>query len=204
MRSRVILLVAFVVLLSTLARGNDVPIGFLSFDVFIPAGSGPGINAFDLFNFTGPSWGPAVGPLYAADSLTFDNASLTVDFQGGSSQIINLGDLDPGELLDSGGNPVVQFPSTDVFTSAVFTATLSQSSFMLSDGTTVNAASSISADLLPSSGGSLQAGVDFVTINAESPGAMPEPDTAQCLLITLAGICLLNVLVRARESRSFK
>jgi len=113
-----------------------------------------------------------------------------VNFQGGSSQVIDLGNLDPGELLDSGGNPVVQFPSTDEFTSAVFAATLSQSSFKLSDGSTFNAASSISVDLLPSSGSLLQAGVDFGTINAE-PLTAPETDSANCLVIALAGICPL-------------
>ena len=46
-------------------------------------------------------------------------------------------------------------------------ATLSPTSFKVSDGTTFTARAPISLDLLPSSGSSVRAGVDFVVINAE-------------------------------------
>jgi hypothetical protein len=195
-KRRVVLVLAAVLFASAVARADQIPIGLVSFDVFIPASAtGPGTNAFDIFNFTGPTFGPTVGPPYAADSLTFDNATLTVNFQGGSSQVINLGNIGPGELLDSMGNPVVQFPSTDSFTSAMFAATLSPASFMLSDGTTFRARASVSADVVPSSGSSLQAGVDLAVINAV---VVPEPNTF--VLVGPATIWAF-VILRRKQSR---
>jgi len=203
MKWRLSLAFASMILVSTVAPADQIPIGYLSFDEFIAAGSGVGINAFNLYNLTGPDWGQAFSPsAFASDGLTFDDASLTVNFQGGSSQVISLGNIDPGILSDSSGNPVVQFPSTDNFTSAVFTATLNQSSFTLSDGSTFVADESISADLLPSSGSSLQAGVDFVTIEAQSATAMPEYDreTTLTLLLWLALIGTVGIVRRDRNS----
>src|ERR1700722_7937108 len=93
------------------AAASPIAGGFLSFDVFIPAGSGPGTNSFDMFNLTGSSYGPLAGSIYIATSVTLDDAVLTVFPSSGSPQIFDLGDVGPGELLDSEGDPVVQFPS---------------------------------------------------------------------------------------------
>lgn len=188
MKRQVILILALL-FGSCLARASEIPVGFVSFDEFIPAsGSAAGINAFDVFNFTGPSFGPVVGPPYSADSLTFTSASLTVNFAGGSSQSFILGDIGPGELLDSSGNPVIQFPSTDNFSSAIFTATLSPTTFTLSDGTTFTASGSIPSDLTPS-GPRLIAGTDFAVVNAEQPQVtpVPEPGTLFLLVTALTG-----------------
>jgi len=196
-KRRVVLVVASVLLASALVRADQLPIGLVSFDVFIPASAtGPGTNAFDIFNYTGPTYGPTVGPPYAADALTFDNATLRVNLQGGSSQVVNLGSIGPGELLDSGGSPVVQFPSIDNFTSALFKATLSPTSFMLSDGTTFKASASVSAHLVPSSGSSLQAGVDLVVINAQPVTVTPEPGTWVLVGTGLALAALFSILGR--------
>jgi hypothetical protein len=198
MKRHIIFMLASVLLASAVARADQITVGLLSFDVFIPSsGTTPGVNAFDIFNFTGPVYGPTVGPPYAADPLTLDNASLTVDFRGGSSQVIKLGNIGPGELLDSSGNPVVELPSTDVFTSALFTATLSPASFVLSDGTAFGARAPISVDLTPSSGSSLVAGVDFAVVNATP---IPEPNTLVLLGSTLIGI--FGILRRKQRGRA--
>jgi MYXO-CTERM domain-containing protein len=189
MKRYVVLALVLLGIASTPAVASEVPIGLLSFDVFIPAGNGPGIDAFDIFNFTGPTYGPFAGAPYAADALTLDNAILTVYFLGGSSQLV-LGpeDIGPGELL-FGGFPPVQFPSNTQFVSAVLSGTLSQTTFTLSDGSTFTASPSISVDLTPSSGGVLVAGVDFVPIYAESAAAgTPEPCTGVLLLLGLVGV----------------
>lgn len=189
MRRIVLLVFASFWIASLPAVAGDIAIGFFSFDVLIPAGAGPGVNAFDVYNLTGPVFGPSIGSPYAADSLTLDNATLTVNLQGGSSQLIDLGDIGPGELLDSSGNPVVQFPSTAEFISASLTATLSATTFQLSDGSTFNALPSISVDLIPSLGPLLAPGVDFSPIFAEPAStATPEPSTAKLLGYGLAGI----------------
>jgi hypothetical protein len=91
----------------------------------------------------------------ATDLLTFLSRSLP-PMGGGSPLVIPLGDLGPGAL-----NPIdpVQFPDTSLFTEAIFTATLNQTGFLLSHGTTsVVGSSSISTAILPSSGASLEPG----------------------------------------------
>lgn len=168
---------------------SGVVTGLLSFDVFIPAGIGPGVNAFDIYNFTGPGYGPVAGTPYAADSLTFDNTVLTVFLVGGSSQVFDLGNIDPGELLGSDGSPIVQFPSTTEFTSAELTATLSPSTFMLSSGANFAAVPSIAVSLTPSSGDMLVAGVDVAPVYAEPAStATPEPRSITLIAIGLLGL----------------
>ena len=71
-------------------------------------------------------------------------------------------------------NILVQFPASDDFTSAWFTATSSPTTLMLSDGTTFRASAAISAALMPSSGPLPVAGTDFVVVNAV---VIPEPGT---------------------------
>lgn len=178
------------------AKAGEVTIGLLSFDVFIPSsGAAAGINSFDVFNLTGPSYGPAVGPPYASDPLTFDSASLTLNFSSGSSESISLGDISPGELLDSSGNPIVQFPSTDDFSSAVFTATLTPTTFTLSDGTTFAASGDITADLTPSSGSALVAGTDFAVINAESAPVISAAESSPFLSFLLVDLLTISAFL---------
>jgi hypothetical protein len=66
----------------------------------------------------------------------------------------------------------LQFPSTMSFTGAIFTATLSQTTFVLVDGSTFVAASpAISLSLLPLSGSTLVAGRDFGVVTVQVPEA---------------------------------
>lgn len=87
--------------------------------------------------------------------------------------MIPLGDLAPGALDPTDR---VQFPDTSLFTGAIFTATLSQTSFLLSDGSTfLVGVSEITAEILPSSGPSLVAGTDFGVVTCRT---YPSPDHA--------------------------
>ncbi|MDE3178379.1 MAG: hypothetical protein KGM47_01865 [Acidobacteriota bacterium] len=214
MKRRVVLILAFMLLGSGLARAGEVTIGLLSFDQLIPAnGSVAGINAFDLYNFTGPTYGPLVGPPYASDSLTFANAKLTVKYELACTtpicphviavftQSLDLGDIAPGELLDTNGNPIAQFPSTYLFLSSTLTATLSPTTFTLSDGTTFTAAGSITAGITLPSGSFLVAGTDFTAINAEQSSAIPtpEPSTLALLLADLIGLFIFSFLLKRRR-----
>jgi hypothetical protein len=187
MKLRMLVIYLSLALAPGLARADPIAIGLLSFDVFIPSSITPpitGINAFDVFNFTGPTFGGLLGSPYASDPLTFENASLTVTPANGPSQVFSLGDIGPGELLDKNGNPPVEFPAAANFTSATFTATLSPADFRVSDGTTFDAFASVSATLTPSSGSFLQAGVDVVVINAQAS------QTAEPSTLALAGTAL--------------
>src|ERR1700683_5201463 len=93
----VILLLALVASWCVPARADEIPIGFLSFDTFLAPASGPGVDAFDLFNFTGPDVGFFAGDPYASDSLMFEGATLTLTSDSGVVSTIDLGDIGPGE-----------------------------------------------------------------------------------------------------------
>ena len=86
-----------------------------------------------------------------------------------------LGDIDPGI-----SNPVeLQFPDTDIFSSATFSATLDTLTLDLDGGGSITLFSpTIEAALLPSAGGDLVPGTDFVllTVSDELP-AVPEPSS---------------------------
>jgi hypothetical protein len=182
------------------ARATAVDLGVLSYDVFIPGGAGsPGVDAFDIANFTGAF---SVAPDYpVTDSLTFQSASLTLFPIGSTPVVIALGDIGPGFLLDAFGNPIVQVPDTEVFTSAEFTATLSPASFALAGGGTLTASSTaISTVLIPSNGATLTAGVDsaFIETNAVASASTPEPAS---LPLVAAALLLGAGLVKARSRR---
>jgi len=184
-RSSPIIFVAMLLLLApTAAFCGVVNIGLISFDVFIPGDiNTPGVNVFNIFNFTGDPLlgGFALPPDFPVmDSLTLLSGSLTL-MSAGSPLVIPLGALVPGALSPT--DPV-QFPDTSLFTGAIFTATLSQTSFLLSDGSTFLAGSStITAELLPSSGSSLVAGTDFAVMTVSD---VPEPSTSLLLGTALA------------------
>ena len=182
-----------ILLASSLAAQADiVPVGILSYDTFIPGAPGtPGVDAFDIANLTGPDNFPPDFP--ASDPLTFQSAVLTLTLSDMSQQILILGDIEPGLLLDAFGNPVVQVPDNASFVSAELKATLSPTTFMLSDGTSF-AASSSSLDVLltPSSGQTLVADTDITTINVYgSPVTAPAPVPEPSSVLLLAGALLL-------------
>jgi PEP-CTERM motif len=203
MKRRVLLISAMLTLVPGLARADAIAIGLLSFDVFISASITPpilGTNAFDIFNFTGPTFGGFLGSPFASDPLTFENALLTVTPESGSPQAFNLGKIGPGELLDASGNPLVQFPAVDNFTSAIFTATLSPAVFPLSDGSTFEASGFISASLTPLSGPLLQAGTDSVVIDAQLLQAPPIPEPSAFALLGTALAGMFGVFARKRRN----
>ena len=168
---------------SLICSAAEIAIGVLSFDVFIPASSTPGVNAFDVFNNTGATYGPTIGSMYIADPVNLDNLSLTVLLNGGGQQTLSLGNLAPGELLDASGNPTVQFPSTTTFVSAVLTGTMDSTNLTLSNGSTGTFSPSFSVDLIPSSGMTLVAGQDLAAIEADYQTVIPEPGTGWLFLI---------------------
>ena len=165
---------AAVALLPPVALADTVALGYVSFDVLIPAAPGhPGVNTFTVANFTGdPSLGgndlPPTFPVLT--SVTFLSSSLTL-VSGATSQVFDLGDLGPGFY-----NPPTDFPDTDSFTSATFSATLDTTTFQLDSGGTFNASSNqISVALLPSTGNELIAGAGPQLITVSSASPVPEP-----------------------------
>jgi MYXO-CTERM domain-containing protein len=177
-------------LLGSIAQASTVNVGALSYDTFIPAGNGsPGVFAFNLANLTSAFSLPPDFPV--TDSLTFGSATLTLTLSNLSQDVIDLGDIAPGFLLDGNGNPIVQVPGDEVFDSAEFTATLSPLTFALYDGTEFTAASSsIDILLLPSMGSTLTVDVDNTTISLTGtvPTATPEPASGVLVVAGLFGL----------------
>jgi hypothetical protein len=169
------------------AHASTVLLGALSFDTFILGSVGaPGVDAFNVANLTGSFSLPPDFPV--TDNLTFQSASLTLNLIGQPAELFSLGDIDPGFLLDSSGNPVVQVPSSLSIASAEFTATLSAQVFALAGGTSFTAGStSIDVLLLPSQGPSLTADVDQTTldVSSASPSVTPEPESWALTLLVL-------------------
>ena len=197
--SSVLFLSIVLLLAPTVAFCNTVNLGLISFDVFIPSDiSISGVNVFNIFDFTGDlfSGGFALPPDFpVTDFLTFLSSSLTL-MGSGSPLVIPLGDLAPGALSPT--DPV-QFPDTSLFTEAIFTATLNQTSFLLSDGTTFVAGSSaISAAILPSSGTSLVVGTDFSVITVSTVSSVPEPNAA--LLLGASVVILIGIKRRNKPA----
>ena len=166
--------ILFTSVFSVAANCASINIGLLSFDVLVPGS--PGVNAFTLTNFTGDPVAngfalPPDFPVY--DFLNFLGSSLTLT-SGGPVTVL-LGDIGPG-TFDSLGS--LEFPDSTLFTSALFTATLSQTSLLLSDGSTfVVDSPNITMTLLPSAGPSLVAGTDLavISVTGNVSTAVPEP-----------------------------
>jgi hypothetical protein len=147
----------------------DLNLGVISFDNSIPPPPSPGVNAFDISNFTG---GLFVLPpdFLSLTPVIFQNSTLTLT--GNTTQVIALGDIGPGFLV-----PAASFPDTVDFSSAEFTATLDVTTFLLSGGGSFTANSAaIDVFLTPSSGPNLVAGTDFALITvSNAPANVPEP-----------------------------
>ncbi len=184
-------------LLTPVAHASTISVGVLSYDTFIPPGGdgSPGVDAFDIANLTGGFSLPPDFPV--TDSLTFEDAVLTLTLTDSSQQVFDLGDIGPGFLLDGSGNPVVQVSSDESFTSAELTATLSPTTFMLFDGSTFTADSaSLDILLLPSSGPTLTVDVDQTTIDVSSAAAASTPEPAGAALVLTGCFGLLFWLRR--------
>src|SRR5580658_962477 len=114
--ARQILLIA-ALLSPASAAAEMVNLGLFSFDNLIPDGDTPGVNVFDISNYTGAFDLPPDLPV--ATGVTFQNAVLTVDFDGGGSQIVDLGDIGPGVFSPP---EAAEFVDTTNFTDATLTA----------------------------------------------------------------------------------
>ncbi len=182
----------------------SIPLGSLSYDTFIGPGSGsPGITAFNLSNLTGIFGLPPDFPV--SDPVTLYSATLTLTLSDLSQQVISFGDIGPGFVLDSGGNPVVQVPGDSLFTSALFNASLSTTTIALFDGTTFLADSgTVQLLLTPSSGLTLAADADAANIQVSGTvlTTVPEPGTNAVLLLSLSALFIFVRKKTVQKNRS--
>jgi hypothetical protein len=186
---RILLVAGLAALGGSVANADEtINLGVVSFDTLNPGAT----DAFTLFNFTGSNSLPTDFPV--VPDLTFLGATLKVaDTTSSTTTANSVGDQTPGSSQ-------LAVLASDSYSEADFEATLSQTIFGLSDGTTFQADSNVvSAALLPSSGPSLQADVDFAIISANgSIITPPVPESPVWLLLLTAMIC---VVVRKRSGR---
>jgi hypothetical protein len=188
----VIVLVLGFCLLTSQSLADSILIGTFSYDTFVPAGSGSaGIDAFNISNLTTPSFDlPPYFPV--SGSLTFQSASLTLTRADLSQEVIDLGDIEPGFLLDPSGNPVVQVPGDQSFASAELKATLSAEGFALFDGASFTADSTLIDVILDRSSGSmLVADTDNTTIGLTGTILAAEPSSRDLVLLAFPGLAFL-------------
>jgi hypothetical protein len=121
-------------LLPSAAFCETVNIGFVSHDVFTyPDFHTSGVNYLNILNFTGGFAQPPNFPIL--DPLILLNGSFTIN-SGPPPWTIPLdplGDIGPGIL---GPTELLKFSEWTAFETVIFTATLSQTRFRLSDGRT--------------------------------------------------------------------
>lgn len=177
------------------ARADDIPIGYMSYDLYEP-----GVSSFSINNLTGDS---ALPPDFnVATSLNILDATLVLMGPSAPDAPIHLGTIGPGEFLDDMGNPlsVLQFDSSSGFASATLTGTLDNSSVVMEDGSTVQLDPNIVFNLYPSSGGTLQAGVDLAVIYADvATVGVPEPSVLSLILGGIAAIYLFGMVLRRKH-----
>jgi hypothetical protein len=169
-------------------QAATIPLGVVSFNTLIPSAPGsPGVNDFEVDNFTGANSLPPDFP--ASDPVTFLGSSIELFPKIGAPTTIMLGDLAPGTYTPA----ALQFSADTLFNSAIFTATLGPASFGLSDGSTFSPNSlNLMVNLIPSSSASLAAGTDFVLITASDVSAAPEPNSGAYLVAICFGVAWLR------------
>lgn len=183
-----------VMLLVTRAYAEPIHyLGFISYDVLVPgAPEAPGVNIFNISNFTGDPLlaGFGLPPDFDVFTfLTFRNSTLSID--GGPP--VALGDISPGSF----SSPLLEFPDTATFSSAAFSALLSSTLLARSDGTTFEVSTDLITVLLsPTSGSSLVAGMEFslIQVSEAVPSEIPEPSTARLWLIAVGFVSLARAV----------
>lgn len=191
---QIVLLAALMVAAVATARADSVVVGDLSFDT-LESGI---TDSFTVTNYTGDD---NLGFFPVADNVSFEGITVTyTDSTTSTTTSASLPDLSPDQVLNQ-----LAVGASDMYSQTVFSATLSQTIFTLSDGTTFQADSStVTFTLSPSSPPSLQADVDsgFITVNGSIiTSTAPEPPVS---LLLLGGmLCLLGVK-RARTAGFFE
>jgi hypothetical protein len=165
--------------LAIMAFADEIPIGFISYDVNIPGS----VATFDITNQTGPNASvlpdmtfPVTTPVHLSD------LALTVDFSDGSAShfgpsYFTLGldglSFDGGTIPIGGANPQPN--------KAILSGTFSATTITLNDGSTETIDMSFSATILPSSPPNLADG-DLALINASTTTTVvPEPNFGKLL-----------------------
>jgi hypothetical protein len=189
-----LLIPALPLLLTGIASASLLPIGYISYDVNIPASTA----SFDITNLTGPNALPPDFPV--ATSVDLSSLSLKVDFSDGSTQTFGSPyftlssdglSFNGGAIPIGGANPQP--------TDATLTGMFSPTTLTLSDSSMVTIDSSFSAMILPSSPPNLGDG-DFAVIYASPAGTtspVPEPGSV-LLLATTVGMIVVSRRPRVR------
>lgn len=177
-------------------RADDVPIGYISYDMYQP-----GLDSFSIYNFTGDA---ALSPDFnVVTPLNILNATLVLTGSSANASPISLGTIGPGPLLDDMGNPLLslQFDSLSTFTSATLMGTLDTTNVLMANNTTLQLNPNIFFNLYPSSGSSLQAGVDFGIIYAGVPVVgVPEPGVLLLILSGFAAFLVFWLVLRTKQN----
>jgi hypothetical protein len=174
--TRLLATLAFGFLMGMPSSALAVPVGVFAFDAL-----GGGLNTFSLTNLSGAFGLPPDFPVMVDASLL----DVHVELESATGPLsVDLGDVGPGPFGDPAG--VLVFPDSVLFTSARLTATLAPASLTLYDGSRFDALTAIVAELLPASGGVLQAGLDLVIVDARPVPDVPEPATFLLVAAALA------------------
>jgi len=176
---------------------DDINLGFLSFDGFIPGSAGlPGVNEFSINNFTGdPNLGgaalPTDFPIFSF--LTIQNAQLSLAEPSGNESF-NLGDLGPGTTLSN------LITASAAISSASLSGRLSQTTLTLSDGSTFIATSDLIHTTIVSSSGAFLNANDFslMTVSNETT---PVPEPAGWIMTVMLLMPLIAHELWVRRSR---
>ncbi|HEU4689470.1 MAG TPA: PEP-CTERM sorting domain-containing protein [Vicinamibacterales bacterium] len=185
------------------AASAPISIGVLAYDEFIPGET----TTISLLNLTGDPLlgGSSLGPDFpVVTNLVLTNAVLTLQDHSGAQTSLILGDIAPGPLLDSNGEPLfeLQFPSATQWVSAQFNASFAGPTLLLDDGRTfLPFELALTTTLLPGAGEFLTPG-DLVTIDIDGVFAVPEPPPSTPVPEpSTAALLLTGVVLAVRRRR---
>jgi hypothetical protein len=191
---QIALLAVLMVVAAATAWADDVVVGQLSFDTLNLGAT----DAFTVTNYTGDD---NLGFFPVVDNVNFEGITVTyTDSTTSTTTSAGLPDLSPDQISNQ-----LAVTASDTYSQAVFSATLSQTIFTLSDTTMFQADSStVTFTLLPSTPPSLQADVDLGLITVSGSiitSTAPEPPVS---LLLLGGMLCLFGVKRAKTAGSFE